>query len=107
MQELSNHGCPDTRATVEGVNLGELQEPLLRMIEELRTHGRVTAKKNYNCRGWVIHHNTDLWPGTAVVDNFAARLGDGTVAEQMLDRHMRGHVNGETRTIRSEENSQP
>ena len=56
---------------VETCNLAECHEPLLRMVEELREPGRRTAKVNYNCRGWMIHHNADIWRGTAIVDGFS------------------------------------
>ena len=56
---------------VETCNLAECHEPLLRMVEELREPGRQTAKTHYGCRGFVVHHNTDLWRGTAPVDGAA------------------------------------
>lgn len=49
-------------------NLSECHEPFLRMAEELQEPGRKTAKTHYNAEGWVTHHNTDLWRGTAPVD---------------------------------------
>ncbi|MEP4891700.1 MAG: glycoside hydrolase family 95 protein, partial [Aliiglaciecola sp.] len=52
----------------EVCNLSELHEPLLRMTEELQTPGRNTAKIHYKANGWLAHHNTDLWRGTAPVD---------------------------------------
>jgi alpha-L-fucosidase 2 len=27
-----------------------------------------TAKMHYNCRGWVVHHNTDIWRGAAPIN---------------------------------------
>ena len=30
--------------------------------------GSKTAKTHYRADGWVTHHNTDLWRGTAPVD---------------------------------------
>jgi alpha-L-fucosidase 2 len=74
---------------VETCNLSECHEPLLRMVEELREPGRVTAKINYNCRGWVAHHNTDIWHGTAVVDSFA--FGAFTASGGWLCRHLWEH----------------
>ncbi len=74
---------------VETCNLGECHEPLLRMIEELREPGRVTAKNNYHCRGWVVHHNTDIWHGTAVVDGFG--FGIFPAAGAWLCRHLWEH----------------
>ena len=52
----------------EVCNLSECHEPLLRMIGELQGPGASTAKVHYKAGGWVAHHNTDLWRGTAPVD---------------------------------------
>lgn len=43
-------------------------EPLLRLTEELSVTGAGTAKTMYNARGWVAHHNTDLWRAAAPID---------------------------------------
>ncbi len=74
---------------VETCNLSECHEPLLRMVEELREPGRVTARTNYNTRGWVVHHNTDIWRGTAIVDGFS--WGPFTTAGPWLCRHLWEH----------------
>jgi alpha-L-fucosidase 2 len=50
-------------------NLAECVEPVLRMIEDMAVTGAVTARKHYGARGWVTHHNTDLWRATAPIDN--------------------------------------
>lgn len=52
----------------EPTNLSELHLPLVKMVEELAEAGSETAKKMYGCRGWVAHHNTDLWRMTGAVD---------------------------------------
>lgn len=52
----------------ESCNLAECHEPLFDLIERMREPGRVTAQKMYNCRGFVAHHNTDLWGDTAPQD---------------------------------------
>jgi alpha-L-fucosidase 2 len=49
----------------ETTNLEECHEPLLNFIAELSGPGRQTAATNYGCRGWVAHHNADLWRQTA------------------------------------------
>ncbi|MDP9423603.1 MAG: glycoside hydrolase family 95 protein [Pseudomonadota bacterium] len=49
-------------------NLGICVEPLLRMVEELSVTGARTAKTMYRARGWVTHHNTDLWRAAAPID---------------------------------------
>ena len=53
----------------ELTNLSECHEPLFAMIDDLRISGARTAKEQYGCRGWVLHHNTDLWRGTAPINN--------------------------------------
>ncbi|MFT3679910.1 MAG: glycoside hydrolase family 95 protein [Ferruginibacter sp.] len=52
----------------ELTNLSELGEPLFTMLKELSISGKESAKKIYNARGWVLHHNTDLWRITGPVD---------------------------------------
>lgn len=52
----------------EVTNLSECHEPLFKMLEELSETGEETAKVMYGCNGWVLHHNTDLWRSTGVVD---------------------------------------
>ncbi len=49
-------------------NLNECVEPVLRMVEDLAVSGAETARKGYNARGWVTHHNTDLWRASAPID---------------------------------------
>ncbi len=48
--------------------LGVCIEPLLRMVEDLAVTGAKTADTMYGARGWVAHHNTDLWRATAPID---------------------------------------
>ncbi len=49
-------------------NLAECTEPLVRMVRELAITGERTAREMYGARGWVCHHNTDLWRATAPID---------------------------------------
>lgn len=49
-------------------NLTELTEPLTHMLEELAVTGRESAAEMYGSRGWMAHHNTDLWRITGQVD---------------------------------------
>lgn len=49
-------------------NLPECVEPLTRLVLEIAETGQRTAKIHYGARGWVAHHNTDLWRATAPVD---------------------------------------
>ena len=48
--------------------LGVCVEPLLRMVEDLSATGAKTAQTMYGARGWVAHHNTDLWRASAPID---------------------------------------
>ena len=52
----------------ELTNLSECQEPLFDLVEDCSQTGVITAKIFYNCDGWVLHHNTDLWRGTAPIN---------------------------------------
>ena len=49
-------------------NLAENQQPLFSMIRDLSITGAKTARDMYGCRGWVAHHNTDLWRIAGPVD---------------------------------------
>lgn len=49
-------------------NLSECQEPLFDLLERMMENGRKTAKEMYGCRGFVAHHNTDIWADTAPQD---------------------------------------
>ncbi len=52
----------------EKTNLAEMSEPLLKMVKELSVTGEKTAKDMYGARGWMAHHNTDLWRINGAVD---------------------------------------
>ncbi len=52
----------------ELLNMSPMHEPLFKMIEELAVTGKQTARAYYNAPGWVLHHNTDLWRGTAPIN---------------------------------------
>jgi alpha-L-fucosidase 2 len=49
-------------------NLAECQLPLFDALKDLSAAGAITAKEQYNARGWVLHHNFDLWRGTAPIN---------------------------------------
>ncbi len=48
--------------------LGECIEPLLRMTKEIAITGALAARDMYGARGWVAHHNTDLWRAVTPID---------------------------------------
>jgi alpha-L-fucosidase 2 len=64
-----NINCEMNYWPAEICNLSECAEPLFAMIDDLAVGGARTAKEQYGCRGWVVHHNTDLWRGTAPINN--------------------------------------
>jgi len=57
-----NYWLPDP------ANLSECVEPLLRLAEDVAITGAEMARAHYGARGWVMHHNTDLWRATGPVD---------------------------------------
>ena len=46
---------------VETANLAECHEPLIDLTTQLSEDGAHVAKDLYGARGWVAHHNTDIW----------------------------------------------
>lgn len=48
----------------ESLNLEECHEPLFDLIERMQPNGKATARDMYGCRGFVAHHNTNLWAET-------------------------------------------
>jgi len=48
--------------------LAECTAPLVQMVRELAITGERTARTMYGARGWMCHHNTDLWRATAPID---------------------------------------
>jgi alpha-L-fucosidase 2 len=45
----------------ESTNLAECHQPLFDFLQDLSENGQITAAVNYGARGWVAHHNADLW----------------------------------------------
>jgi len=70
-------------------NLSECHEPLLRMAAELQEPGKKTAQTHYRAGGWMSHHNTDLWRGTAPVDG--AQWGIWPMGGAWLCQHLWEH----------------
>ena len=53
----------------EATNLAECHEPLFDALKDLSETGANVAKEHYGARGWVVHHNFDLWRGAAPINN--------------------------------------
>jgi len=73
----------------EVCNLSECHEPLFDMLDDLVISGKKTAKVHYGCRGWVLHHNTDLWRGTAPINH--SNHGVWVTGGAWLTRHLWEH----------------
>jgi alpha-L-fucosidase 2 len=73
----------------EPANLPECVEPLVRLVKDLAITGARTARVNYGARGWVAHHNTDLWRATAPIDG--ARWGMWPTGGAWLCKHLWDH----------------
>jgi alpha-L-fucosidase 2 len=58
----------------EQTNLSEMHLPLLDWIQDLSKTGSVTANEYYKAKGWVAHHNSDIWG----LSNAVGDLGDGS-----------------------------
>ncbi|GEL10487.1 alpha-L-fucosidase 2 [Flavobacterium glycines] len=57
----------------EQTNLSEMHRPLLDWIKDLSKTGSVTANEYYKAKGWVAHHNSDIWG----LSNAVGDVGDG------------------------------
>lgn len=70
-------------------DLWETQQPLWNLIRDLRTTGAATARVDYHSKGWVLHHNTDLWRATTPVDGPWGLwpMGQVWLANQMWDHY--------------------
>jgi alpha-L-fucosidase 2 len=73
----------------EKTNLAELHEPFLQLVKDLSITGRQTAKDMYGARGWMAHHNTDIWRATGAVDG--ALWGVWSAAGGWTSQHLWEH----------------
>ncbi|RZF60380.1 glycoside hydrolase family 95 protein [Sphingobacterium corticibacterium] len=80
----------------EVTNLSEMHEPLFSMLEDLSLTGQESAREMYHARGWNMHHNTDLWRITGVVDG--GYYGMWPMGGAWLSQHIWQHYlyNGQT-----------
>ena len=53
-------------------NLADLHPQLFDLLDRTRESGAETAKKYYRARGFVVHHNTDIWGDSIPVDHVQA-----------------------------------
>ena len=69
--------------------LSECHQPLFGMLHEVSQTGAKTAKVEYGAGGWVAHHNTDGWRGTAPIDG--ASWGVWPTGGAWLSTHLWDH----------------
>src|SRR5574344_117606 len=75
----------------EVTNISETSSPLFSMLKDLSVTGAQTAKTMYNCRGWMAHHNTDLWRICGEVDLAASGMwpeGGAWLAQQIWQHYL-------------------
>ncbi|CCH51755.1 Alpha-L-fucosidase [Fibrisoma limi BUZ 3] len=75
----------------EKTNLAELHEPFLRMVNELSEAGQETARVMYGARGWMAHHNTDIWRTTGAIDGATWGMwiaGGGWTAQHLWEHYL-------------------
>ncbi len=70
-------------------NLSECTAPLFDMIADCAVTGQKTAQAHYGAHGWVLHHNTDLWRGTAPIN--ASNHGIWVSGGSWLCQHLWEH----------------
>jgi alpha-L-fucosidase 2 len=78
----------------EEANLSEMHVSLLDFIKNEATTGAVTAKEFYHAKGWVVHHNSDIW----ALSNPVGDKGNGdptwanwTMGSPWLSQHLWWH----------------
>ena len=73
-------------------NLGEMNAPLAQLVKDISISGRKTAESYYGARGFVAHHNIDLWRITTPIGpqgtRGAAKWGFWPMGAAWLCRHL-------------------
>lgn len=75
----------------EKTNLSEMHQPLIEMVKDLALTGQKTAKDMYGARGWMAHHNTDIWRVTGAVDGAFWGLwpnGGGWLSQHLWEHYL-------------------
>jgi alpha-L-fucosidase 2 len=75
---------------VEAVNLGECHLPLIELTRQLSVDGTNVAQFLYGARGWMAHHNTDVWRTAGPVAG-SARWSIFQVGGAWLCQHLWEH----------------
>ena len=74
----------------EVTNLPEMHEPLFQMVKELSESAQGTARTLYECRGWTVHHNMDLWRMAGPVDgaSYVWPLGGAWLSQHLWQHYL-------------------
>ena len=74
----------------EVTNLPEMHEPLFQMVKELSESAQGTARTLYECRGWTVHHNADLWRMAGPVDgaSYVWPLGGAWLSQHLWQHYL-------------------
>ncbi len=77
----------------EITNMSEMNEPLVQMVRELSETGKKTARDMYGARGWVLHHNTDIWRINGPIDGATWGMwpmGGAWLSQHLFDKYAFG-----------------
>ncbi len=77
----------------EVTNLAECTEPLFSALKDIAESGAKTAREQYAADGWVLHHNFDLWRGTAPINGSNHGIwptGGAWLAHHLWDHYLFG-----------------
>ncbi|MEJ7913615.1 MAG: glycoside hydrolase family 95-like protein, partial [Chitinophagaceae bacterium] len=79
---------------VEVANVSELSAPLFDLIRNLSQTGEETAQNYYHAKGWVVHHNSDIWAMSNPVGDFgkgSPSWANWYMGANWLSRHLWEH----------------
>jgi alpha-L-fucosidase 2 len=75
----------------EVANLPELHQPFIEMVKDVSVTGSEAAQTMYGARGWVLHHNTDIWRLTGPIDQAGSGMwptGGAWVSQHLWERYL-------------------
>ncbi len=77
----------------EVCNLSEMALPLMDHIKRMAVNGTYTAKNYYNMKGWVVHHNSDIWAQTNPVGEGGGdpKWANWSLGSPWLSQHLFEH----------------
>jgi alpha-L-fucosidase 2 len=82
-------------------NLSETELPLIQLVKDLSVTGREAARVMYGAKGYMAHHNTDIWRTTGMVDGASWGIwpnGAGWLSTHLWQRYL---FNGDKTYLRN------